>query len=67
MQTSTGISSGPSTAPPENPNRRRSLARPGVLVDQIPQGNGLGRGRKSVPGSPAVEGEVVDRDKCTVM
>ena len=67
MQTSTGINSSPSTAQPENQNRRRSLARPGVLVDQIPSGNGLGRGRKSVPGSPTVGGEVVDRDKCTVM
>jgi len=68
MQTSTGISSGPSAAaPPENPNRRRSSVRPGVLVDQIPAGNGLGRGKRSLPGSPTVGGEVMDRDKCTVM
>jgi hypothetical protein len=67
MQNSTGLGSGTNTTQSENPNRRRSLARPGILVDQIPPGNGLGRGRRSVPGSPTVGGEVVDRDKCTVM
>lgn len=70
MQTSVGLALGPGPGAPESSTRRRSLARPGVLVDQIPAGNGLSRGRRSVPGSPTVVGpggEAVDREKCTVM
>lgn len=77
MQTSGSFGAANSAAnTPESARIRRNSARPGPggpLVDQIPPGNGIGRGRPvrvgSLPGSPTMVGPGGrgEGDKCVVM